>query len=327
MRQSQIDPYRIARAMNAHMVEGASVGFGNFNLLRTTADMVSSRPEVVPEILFSDSDDEVIRKAFEKIRVGLAVDRFLADPTRAKRLTTLCRKLGLKKPPAAINRRLLALRKQPGGRVFKPTTVVEPRRDLMKRFGPAVEAAMTKIRVLKGASVDDLLADVVLGAEFESLAKRMIAGGSPEDYRLCALHVRKNRHLDRNERSLFESIDLKHALNTMRTLEPDLQSESSRRETDEPGIVLLTECGRPLYLSRFDSMKLGAQLLHQAKLSTHLLADSKFWKAAPEATLIRFVPASTVSDAPLRLYELRLIQELNPAFNWPIRDSGSKDAA
>lgn len=325
-RRTKVDPYRVARALNAVMMEGARPGFGNLRLLSTTADMLSARPEALPkDLMFDDSDDEVIRKVFEQVREGLAVDTFLADPRRAKRFATMCRRLGLKKPVAAINRRLLALRKRTGGGPFKPATAKARHGGLLQRFGPAVEAAMTKLRIRRGISVDDILADPELGDELESLATRMIAGGTPEDYRLCALQVRKARHLDKSERTLFEAIDPDSVMSKFESAEHFL-SDSTQTQHDA-GIVLLTESDRPIFLSRFDDVAQGAVLLSKAKLSTHLLADSQFWKAQPENSKVRYIPSSAMPGAPLRVYEFRLIRDLNPAFNWPMRDVDLDSAA
>ena len=70
------------------------------------------------------ADDEVIRKAFEEIRNGVSPDRFLVSRENVERFTKVCRELRLKKPPAAIALRLLALRKRGG---FFSETTVRPR--------------------------------------------------------------------------------------------------------------------------------------------------------------------------------------------------------
>jgi hypothetical protein len=272
---------------------------------------------LLPDIEFTDTDDQVIAKAFERVRDGLSADRLLADPEHAIRFDRLCAQLGVKQPPAAINRRLLRLRKASGGGQLKPTSRREVFADLTEVLGPAVEFALAKVRVRYGASVDDVLADPDIGAEFETVAREITPGHSPLEYRICALQIRKNRHLERREEALFDLLDSRGVLAEVSEI-GTLDTIREDRAPADPGILLVGEALRPLYLFRHHNLKQGAEVLRSARLVRGLEMNS-LWTPDPHCIPVSFIDANELEDGSPRLWELRLIKDLGPVFNWPVR--------
>lgn len=321
MTGAPLNPFLLARTLGGVVVPGGRSRFGGFGVGSTTASLLAGRPPVLPEVAFSDTDDEVIAKTFERMRDGMAVDRFLADPAVVDSFVSACKRLGIKQPAAAINRRLFRLRKATGGGRLRATSRRDMHRGLVDRLGPAVEFAMVRMAIRHGASTDDLLADPEFGAEFERLARTVIPGGSALEYRLCALQIRKNRHLERRHRSLFESLEPSEVASEFEELGTlaDVQIDAA---PEEEGIVLLQDPNKPLLLSRFHDLRQGARLLARAPIARGFSAGDHFMDIRPAEVRLRYVSAENlrdISEGSARLWELRLIAELNPTFNWPVR--------
>lgn len=311
------DQIRLSQLLNSVAIPAGGMRFGGFSANRVARTLSAHKPPVLPEIHFSDNDDAVITKTFERMREGLSVDRFLADPEMARSLANAVRKLQVKASDSQINRRLLAMRKATGGKKLKPTSRRDVFGDLRDRFGPGVDFAMVKLRVGHGASMDDILADPELGEIFESTARRITPGGKPVQYRICGLQIRKNRHLESNELSLFDDLDV-------RDLERNSQVEELQKLSDSfapkgPGILVLREADQPLMVGAFRNAKLGASLLKRKSFQSGMIAENRFWKANPSEWSVACVTPEDVPDAPLRLWELRLIATWKPPFNWPVR--------
>lgn len=317
-KQKPLNPWRVGRVLGGHMVPGPRLRFGGFGVVPSTVELLASRPERLPDVHFTDSDDEVIRKAFEEIRDGRSVDRMLADPVLAKRFNTLCRSLGVQQSPADVNRRLLRMRKAAGGGKLQSTTVADKHSGLLERFGAAVEPAMVKMMVRYGASVDDLLADPQLGEVFEAMARATIDGGTAVEYRLCALQIRKCRHLAKADTTLFQELDPALILDEF----VDLGSVASPSRAEVPegeGIAVLLEPARPLLVIRFKDLPLGVNILRSGHVVEGLGADTALWRPDPAAIQVQAIGADALPMASPQLWELRLIDEWRPVFNWPLR--------
>ncbi|MDQ7014280.1 MAG: hypothetical protein Q9O74_10335 [Planctomycetota bacterium] len=316
--QRPFNPWRAGRVLGGHMVPGTRLRFGGFGVMPSTVELLAARPECLPDVHFSDTDDEVIRKSFEEIRDGMSVDRMLADPVLTKRFNSLCRTLGVRQSAADINRRLLRMRKASGGGILRRTTVADKHPGLLDRFGPAVEPAMVKMLVRYGASVDDLLADPELGESFEAMARATIEGGTSVEYRLCALQIRKSRYLTKADTPLFQQLDLGLILDEF----IDLGSVAERSNTEIPdgeGIAVLLEPTRPLLVSRFKDLQSGVNTLASRHVLEGLGADTALWRPDPRDIQIRAISAEELPTASVQLWELRLIGEWRPVFNWPLR--------
>lgn len=300
------------------MVPGARARFGGLGKLPTVASMIESRRPVAVEVGFHESDDQVIRKTFERMRDGLAVDRFLADPALARKFAQQCVDLGIKRSHADINRRLLKMRKASGGGLLAPTSNSPKHRGLADRFGFGVESAIVKLHLRHGASVDDVLADVELGEVFEKTARRLSPGGRPVEYRVCALQLRKRRHLTPQMRSLFDNMDPTEAQHSFVEFS-HRRGVSAASELRVPGLILLSEAETPLFLGRFSRLSTGLDRLGDERVVSKLAEDSFTWKPNMKSVRVEYAVASSLRAGNLQAWELRLIQAWRPAFNLPIK--------
>jgi site-specific DNA-methyltransferase (adenine-specific) len=128
-----------------------------------------------------------IATAFESARQGFSVDRVVADPELNLRFINECRNLGLDAAPSTLNRALLNLRKSGGLRRIKS------RRTLLVDEGYrfASEMAVRFMERRDGVTLDDIICDPQLAAEFDKLAEALSPGFSPLEYRWAALGLRK----------------------------------------------------------------------------------------------------------------------------------------
>jgi len=175
---------------------------------------------------------------------------------------------------------------------------------------------MTKIRVLVGASTDEILADPNLGKRFEEICSAITPGGSSLEYRLCALQIRKNRYLKKQELPLFDRLDAASAINAFH--EARIRQDKADKLPHQPGVLMIHEGSRPLYLHRFDDLDSGSSSLPRSRFVQALSKDSAFWNPDPDKLGFQYLVGSELGNSPLHLWVLRLIQEMNPAFNWPV---------
>ncbi len=315
MPRPPLNPYALARYLGGVFQDGGTQPvFGDLGKLQVAASALANRPAIVPDVEFSDSDDEVLRKCFEHMRDGLAVDRFLADPVLARRFTGACREVGLTKAPAAINRRLLRLRKKAGGGPFKRTTRIPRHPGLLDRLGMGVEYAAVRIRMRNGASVDDILADVEIGEEFERLAREISPGGSPVEYRVCALQIRKDRPLTTEEQSLFHEVNSKEIEEELVPIGP-LDHVAVDDAPPEAGILMVLAPSASLFVNRFSDLHVAAQRVADPAFGDGLARTLRTWQPSLAETQVQFVTATDL-PGPISLWHKRLLVDLMPLFNW-----------
>jgi site-specific DNA-methyltransferase (adenine-specific) len=132
-----------------------------------------------------------ISTAFENSRQGFSVDRVVADPALNLVFLEECRRLGLDAAPATLNRALLNLRKAGGLRRIKSKRTSFD--DASYSF--ASEMAVRHMERRDGVTLDDIISDPQLAAEFDRLAMALSPGFTPLEYRWAALGLRKLRLL------------------------------------------------------------------------------------------------------------------------------------
>ncbi|MBS0187921.1 MAG: hypothetical protein JSS51_07620 [Planctomycetes bacterium] len=285
------------------------------NQIRLQAEVNRRRLIDFPHI--GSENDQIIIRAFEKLRKGLSVDRFLCDPALSKRLQRECAGHGLVAPEPAINLRLLAIRKSAGHGTLKQTDRPTAARDIVERLGLGVEAAMRHIALRFGASVDDMLAHPEIGKVFVDFARRIIRGGSEIEYRLCALQIRKGRHIS-------GVYDEKVAELNMRMVAKRWESIGSPREALwknaplDAGIVELRAADSSLYVLRTRHIAASLQETFSPESVERVLRSDYFSEIKRESTSLRFLPKKQLPAGTPKAWELFLIHELQPRFNWPV---------
>ena len=130
-------------------------------------------------------------QAFRTVNDGYSLDRVVADPRLSAALSEQCRQLGLPGEPGSWNRQLFNLRKR-GQLADIPTS---RRTDIdwnaCDRFLFASEIAWNLLVKDGAASLDDILCDPQLAAQFDQVAHRLAPGFEPLEYRWAALKLRK----------------------------------------------------------------------------------------------------------------------------------------
>lgn len=285
------------------------------NQIRSQAEVNRRRLIEFPHI--GGEHDRVIVRAFEKIRQGLSVDRFLCDPALSKRLQRECAELGLAAPEPAINLRLLAIRKSAGRGTFKETQRPAGARDIVERLGLGVEAAMRHIALRFGASVDDMLAHPEIGRVFVDHARRIARGGNEIDYRLCALQIRKGRHIS----GVYEEkvADLKVRMIERRWESLGLVKDATWKQVPEDaGLVELRTTDQSLYLLRTQHIAASIEESFSLDSVSRLLRSDYFSRIQPDMTLLRYLRRKQLPAGTPKAWELFLIHEYRPRFNWPV---------
>ena len=136
--------------------------------------------------------------AFAATHAGCSVDRMVVDPDRNVQFTAACRERSLAGDPRSWNMLLFRLRK--GGKLAHLDTV-ERTRLSWEECDPYLFASEIAWRMLlddeRAVSLDEILCDPYLAAEFDAIAGRLAPGYRPLEYRLAALKLRKQSKLAR----------------------------------------------------------------------------------------------------------------------------------
>jgi hypothetical protein len=130
--------------------------------------------------------------AFEAVRNGHSVDRVVVDPELNAAFLAECQRLELNAAAATLNRALINIRKSGHLRGLKSRSPSLGDDDAY-RF--AVELAARHMERRDGISLDDIICDPKLAAEFDKLAGMISPGFTPLQYRWAALNIRKANKL------------------------------------------------------------------------------------------------------------------------------------
>lgn len=138
--------------------------------------------------------DEMLIEVLSACHDGFSVDRMVADPVLNEDFQTACDRQGIPGTPAERNRRLFHLRK--GGEIKAAGIETEQRTGFswksQSRYIFASEIAWRQmINDYPGRSLDEILCDPRLAAQFDVVAERFAPGYRPLEYRWAALTLRK----------------------------------------------------------------------------------------------------------------------------------------
>ncbi|WP_439630881.1 hypothetical protein [Gemmata sp.] len=307
---NDLDQLAISRILGSTVRPFTRSSFGGFSKVKVVGEMLGARPPRPVKLLPDVARDALIVRAFEKAHRGFSVDRTLADPELSRQFVANCHRLGVKASHAAICRRLLRLRKSGD---FQVVTTREEKRSLTPFLIPA-ELAFAQLTYRYDASHDDLIADPEVGEAYDSLASKLGRGrGSVVDYRLAALHLRKNiRSRARGEvaeLARFDFTDISRRWHTIDTL--DRIKLSSVPQTQ--GILSLVEPNRFLYLTRCPDLRSGMEVFQDGEILTTL--GGGFWKPSFENIMVNILGPEDTNGANLRLVELKSLEVYRPVFN------------
>lgn len=308
---SDLDQFIISRALGSTFQPYARKGFGGFSAAPALGEMLASRPKPLVRLQRDDTRDAKIVKAFARVHRGYSADRLLADPDLDKAFIDACRDLGINEPPAAVNRRLLRIRKATDLPNRLPRTSVEDPRDL-RPFLITAELAFAQIGYRYEASYDDLISDPEIGAAFDALARRMGHEGSAVDYRLAALHLRKNiRSRSRAEQRELADLGVEDLIKRWEAVGP-VAKVPIEDLPDNDGIFALSEPGRYLYLTRYPDLREGVERFRDPDVLSAL--KNRFWEPSLKNISLEII-LPVRNDLSLRLLELKALEVHRPIFN------------
>lgn len=309
---SEIDQYQISRIIGSTFRPVSRPSFSAFGVARTTGEMLATREKSPTTLTRDNARDAKIVRAFAAVHQGYATDRLLADPHLSQLFLKEVRSLGLQEPTAAINRRLLRIRKATDLPVRLPKTTKTEKRDLHPYLIPA-EIAYALLGYQYDVSFDDLLADPELLKQFDDLAIKIDPRGTIVDYRLAALHLRKNirsrSDAERNEVARTSESEVSQRWRTLGKL-------ASLKRIDVPdseGIFSLSEPNRYLFLTRFADLRSGIAQVQDGKLLSAL--GNRFWQPNVSGIDVRIITPTVQKKPNLKVLEMKALDLYRPLYN------------
>jgi site-specific DNA-methyltransferase (adenine-specific) len=245
--------------------------------------------------------EEVI-DAYDEARQGFSSDRVIADPEFRARFVELCRKRGNQRSEETLCRLLMNLRK--AGRLSHLKSNRTQFDDSEYRF--ASEIAVRHLERRSQITLDDILCDPTLVAEFDAICEDIAPGFSPLQYRWAALSLRKSR-------SISPEI-MSHALpSTSVELIP-----CSELNLDS----LPTDAGLYVFIAKNEEIYIGEASNLRVRLKKHLdHSDNKqlaryIWDAGLDELWVEIhTLPSECSTKIRRALEVELIRSREPTFN------------
>lgn len=317
MSRSKVDQVAISRVVGGQGFVIPMPRFGPMFLAQIRLHGELNRERLIEFPHIGSESDKIIIRAFESVRDGLSVDRFLCDPALSRKLQRECMQLGVTAPEAALNLRLLAIRKNAGRGRFRETKRTAAARDIVERLGLGVEAAMRHITLRFGASVDDMLAHPEIGRAFVEHARRIATGGNEIDYRLCALQIRKGRHISGLYQKKVAGLDVEMISRRWESI-GELRNSAWSDAPKDAGLVELRTLQQSLFLLRTRHIAESIEESFSVDAVRRLLRSDHFLDVQPERILLRYLPQKSLPSGTPKAWELFLIHEYRPRFNWPV---------
>jgi hypothetical protein len=300
------DPFTISSIFGAEIVGPFKPGHGQIGSLGDVQKAMECSAATAPPAALhkhEKADIQSVKQVFLELREARgdrgSPDLYVADPERNSAFLAACRKAGLQASPYTLNKVLLKARKAGlllGLHSVKTSIDYED-------FAFAVEFAATDLDYRTGASIDDILCDPGLSAEFEAIARRIAPGHKAFEYRWAILSIRKRERQGRvSVPDLAEHIRL--------------LGEPLERVPETGGVYLLYDKARPLYAKGTERLRHGIELHRQPQVIEAF--REKFWKPDLDNLVMRFAQLQLPSKG-LRTVVQRIIEINKPIFNVPRR--------
>jgi hypothetical protein len=149
----------------------------------------------------------------------------------------------------------------------------------------------------------------------------MVSSAAPDvtvtEARLGALYIRKTRQNVRNR------LDRLSGLQSARieAATTDLGSLDRVRPSSVPaaqGLVEVTERGKHLYVAQNDDLRAVAEEFAAGKALA--VVANEFWTPNPARIELRFIVGTEFEGTSLGEWQLKLVGEKRPVFNWPVSE-------
>jgi len=192
--------------------------------------------------------------AYKLTHEGFSVDTMLADAALNSEFLDVCKKNGLMGDATDWNRALLRIRKS--GALPRLTSRAKNfTAKEMDAYSFASEVALQQLSVAYNATLDGILCDPKLAAEFDERARSFSPGYSSFQYRWAALFLRKRAKDVRREAANHCQEWVRRSLPRSKPL-----AGYDWNKFDRPGVYLLTSADRlPLYIGE-SQVSLGKRI-------------------------------------------------------------------
>jgi GIY-YIG catalytic domain len=247
---------------------------------------------------------KLIRQAFESVHQSYSADRVVADPELNQSFIAACRSLGIDAPVFELNSSLLNARKASlltGIKTKRRTEFSD-----LDEYQFASEIAARFLEHRSQVTLDQILCDPALAADFDSLAAQITPGFSSLQYRWAALNLRK---LKRLRPELLAHVVTPTAVQMGHIEDLDLEKLPL-----EQGIYIFFSPDETLYVGECENLRLRIRK-HLDHSDIRAVAHH-FWKHGTNDVLleIHVLPSSTTSRV-RRALEAELIASRRATFN------------
>ena len=241
-------------------------------------------------------------EAYRRSYDGYSLDRVIADPDLNARYAEGCKTLGLPGEPRTWNWSLFALRKAGKFADLPTTRRTEFGWEDCDRFLFASEIAWRHMIDQGYDSLDTILCDPGLAAEFDAIAQRCCPGFTSLQYRWAALKLRKSAKQVRSRAEFLNDARLSAAVS--------IKPSGAGKIPDASGVYVVWGAGKEtLYAGEANNLRgrLQQQFSPQTKA---------FWKDFAGSLTARFFATDCPYSTRLA-YQRRLIMAHRPRFNLP----------
>ena len=255
-------------------------------------------------------DMERIAQAYLEVRQGYSTDRVVADPELDRRFLRRCRELSLGGTDFELNWRLFNGRKNKWLTDLPKTKNYTPSRKDEFEFSSEIATCyvqeQVEARERRQVSLDKIICDPDLAAEFDKIAVRLAPGFSPLDYRWVALGVRKAAGRYANKAKEARVLSFTDFVST-------LSVKASSIPTDQ-GVYLFRCEDESLFVGETDNLR--------HRIERHFDTSDKqglpdwLYERGSRVINLSFVPTPEISPTERKIIELGAVNRLTPCFNY-----------
>jgi len=244
-------------------------------------------------------------QAFGEVRDGFSVDRVIADPELDRKFLKRCRELGLSGTDLQLNWELIGARK-----ASKLSHLPKTRKYTVRKtdeFEYASELAIRHLELTKNISLDRIICDPDLAAEFDEYASCLARGFSSLEYRWVALGLRKAGRRGSAKKKIEELPDLE-------TL-GRVKSVSLGKVPDACGIYLFSSDKHRVFMGQTENLRHRFERHMEGSQSCGL--PDWLWDVKSEPLRIGVAQLPGFGRGVRQRIELSFIKKWKPLLNYP----------
>ncbi len=250
-------------------------------------------------------------QAFGEVRDGWSLDRVIADPDLDRRFLRRCRELGLSGTDLQLNWELMGARK-----ASKLSHLPRTKKYTLRKtdeFEYASELAIRHLDLRENVSLDRIICDPDLAAEFDEYAARLAPGFSPLEYRWVALGLRKAGR--RGDKKTIEKLPDLEALGRVKSV-------SLKKVPNECGVYLFSSDKHRVFMGQTENLRHRFERHMECSQSCGL--PDWLWDVKSEPLRIGMAPLPGFGRGVRQKIEFSFIKELKPLLNYPRNTSRRK---